>query len=43
MTKKRFLILALGIILGLNSCFAAAVGAGAAAVGYYCGSTSKCK
>ena len=43
MTKKKFMIVIVGIILGINSCFAMAVGAGAAAAGYYCGSTSKCK
>ena len=42
MTKKRFLILALGIILGLNSCLALAAAGAGAGVGYYCGSTSNC-
>lgn len=41
MTKRRILIL-LTVILLLNSCVAVVAGAAGGAVGYYCGTTSKC-
>ncbi|MDO5088241.1 MAG: hypothetical protein Q4D53_00500 [Leptotrichiaceae bacterium] len=41
MTKRKILILS-ALVLTLNSCVAVVAGAAGGAVGYYCGTTSKC-